>query len=206
MVVPSRSITRSCNRAARSDVPVRNPSELDATPAPARDSASLTDLLRRAGEYVRQFGHDSAVVIGEELYTQEVHRAGRRTAYRELRSEMMFVFVAERQIWFGVRNVLAVKDGRGAWRAIPDAKNRLDSVLKDTTPGEETRLRKLANEGARFNVGSTYRNYNSPTLALDFLDPAVQPRFVFAEAGDETIAGVSALKLQFTELERPTLI
>jgi hypothetical protein len=172
----------------------------------ARDTTSLTDILRRAGEYVRQFGHDSAVVIGEELYTQEVHRAGRRTAYRELRSEMMFVFVAERQIWFGVRNVLAIKDGRGSWRAIPDAKSRLDGVLRDTTPGEESRLRKLANEGARFNVGSTHRNYNSPTLALDFLDPVVQSRFVFAEAGEETLAGVNALKLQFTEVERPTLI
>src|SRR5213595_2788040 len=88
----------------------------------ARDGASLADILERAGRYVRQFGHDSAVVIGDERYTQEVHRSGRATAYRELRSEMMFVFVAERHMWFAVRNVLALKDRRGAWQSIPDAR------------------------------------------------------------------------------------
>jgi hypothetical protein len=179
---------------------------LGSVPICATDEPSLGEVLERAGRYVQRYGHDSAIVIGDELYAQETHRGGRTTASRQLRSEMMFVFVEERQIWFAVRNVLAVKDGRGPWRTTPDSKKRLENVLKDTTPGDASRLRALANEGARFNVGAMYRNYNSPTLALDFLDPVVQPRFLFASGGGETVAGEAVLKLQFAEIGRPTVI
>jgi hypothetical protein len=179
---------------------------LGSMPICATDEPSLAEILERAGRYVQHYGHESAVVIGDELYAQEAHRGGRTTASRQLRSEMMFVFVEEPQIWFAVRNVLAVKDGRGRWRTTPDAKKRLEHVLKDTTPGYASRLRALANEGARFNVGPMYRNYNSPTLALNFLDPVVQPRFLFASGGGETVAGEAVLKLQFAEIGRPTVI
>jgi hypothetical protein len=172
----------------------------------ATDEPPLGEVLERAGRYVQHYGHDSAVVIGDELYAQEAHRGGRTTASRQLRSEMMFVFIEDRKIWFAVRNVLAVKDGGGRWRTISDAKKRLEKALKDTTPGDAARLRALANEGARFNVGPTYRNYNSPTLALDFLDPVMQPRFLFASGGGETVAGEAVLKLQFAEIGRPTVI
>ena len=40
-------------------------------------------------------------------------------------------------------------------------------------PRRRTRLRRLRDESARFNLGRIYRNINYPTLALQYLDPAL---------------------------------
>jgi hypothetical protein len=117
-----------------------------------------------------------------------------------MRSEMLFMWVPQEQSWISVRNVVRV-----GLESISDSKDRLERVLEDPTPGSVTRLRRLAAEGARFNLGF-YRDYNNPTLALQFLDPEFQPRFTFTLAGRERVNGVTAWKIEFAERQRPTVI
>jgi hypothetical protein len=114
---------------------------------------------------------------------------------------MLFAWVPERQSWLTVRNVLMV-DGA----SVPDSKDRLDAALSLPEPARLGRFRKLRDEGARFNIGRIYRNFNDPTLVLQFLDAEYQSRFAFSVVGAEKANGVDAWKITFTERSRPTLI
>ena len=131
---------------------------------------------------------------------------------RETRSEMLFVPGEGALSWLAVRNVLGVRDRDGegpwtAWQTVPGSKDRLDGALRDASPGQALRLRTLADEGARFNLGRRiYRNFNMPPLALQFLGLEFQPRFAFTIAGREKVAGVQTVKLGFTERGSPTVI
>lgn len=170
--------------------------------APAAEQPALADLLTRAGAHVRRFEQNFELVISDEDYRQRV--GGRMyvgSHQRRTRSEMLFMWLPDDATWLAVRNVLAV-DGR----PVPDSQNRLTDRLGDTSVGRETRLRRLIDESARFNLGRIYRNINYPTLALAYLDPAMQRRFLFTMAGRERISGIDVSKIQFEERERPTII
>jgi len=163
----------------------------------------LTQLLASAGQQVRHFERDFALVISDEDYQQ--HAGGRvhvdLPQHRHTRAEMLFVWLPDERVWLTVRNVLSV-DGRD----VAQSRERLRSAVGE--PGGErlTRLRRLVDDSARFNVGRAFRNFNYPTLALGFLDPAVQPRFTFTLAGRERVAGTDAWKINFVEHESPTVI
>lgn len=159
-------------------------------------------LLSRAGEYVRRFEHDFAVVVSEEDYRQRVSgRLYSSPRNRRTRAEMLFMWIPEQAGWLTVRNVLSV-DGR----EVPDSQRRLNDALDDVSTARVTRLRRLLNENARFNLGQIFRNFNYPTLVLSYLDPEMQPRFAFTLAGHERVNGVAASKVDFDERMRPTVI
>lgn len=177
--------------------------------APAGQSASLPpplSILERVGEYVRRFENEFAIIISDEEYEQkdvvtDARGIVRSRAQRRLRSETLFAWLPEQQSWLTARNVLAV-DGT----AVPDSKARLDAALAEDGPDSRVRLRRLRDEGARFNIGRIFRNFNDPTLVLQFLDPVFQPRFAFTMLGVERVNGVEAWKIAFAERSRPTLI
>jgi len=165
----------------------------------------LSELLARIGQYVREFEREFAVVLSDEDYRQRhVFRleGGRRQANqtRRLESEMAFLWVPERQSWLTARNTRRV-DGN----AVPDSDDRLAAILGDTS-GRQVRLRQLRDEGARFNIGNVYRNFNDPTLVLQFLDPTFQPRFDFALKGSVVVDSVEVWEVAFDERTRPSLI
>jgi hypothetical protein len=115
---------------------------------------------------------------------------------------MLFTWVPDLRSWLTVRQVLAV-DGA----PVSDSRERLQRTLHDTTgPDRVLALRRLRDEGARFNLGRIERNFNDPTLVLQFMDPAFQPRFTFSVAGADRINGVDAWKVRFAEELHPTLI
>lgn len=168
------------------------------------DATSLTKILDGAGQYARRFEEGFSVVIADEAYTQELYIQGDRSTVRRIRSEMLFMWVPEDHEWLSVRNVLAV-DGR----EVPDSASRLESALKDPLPGRASRLHRLAEESARFNVGSIHRNFNSPTLALQFVDPSYQPRFKFMldnDGREKRMGGVLVRRVTYAELQRPTVV
>ena len=73
--------------------------------------------------------------------------------------------------------------------------------------GVELRLAsRIMADSTRYNLGSMTRTVNIPTLALMFLHPDVRERFEFTRAGDETIEGRAAWRLDYRESQRPTLI
>jgi len=47
----------------------------------------------------------------------------------------------------------------------------LERALAETAANRLTRLRRLRDEGARFNIGQIVRNFSDPSVALQFLDP-----------------------------------
>lgn len=177
--------------------------------APAAQSAGLPpplSILERVGAYVRRFETEFAIIISDEAYEQkdvltDARGSVRSRSQRTLRSETLFAWLPEQQSWLTARNVLAV-DGT----AIPDSKARLDSALAADSPDSRARLRLLRDEGARFNIGRIYRNFNDPTLVLQFLDPVFQPRFAFTMLAAERVNGIAVWKVAFAERSTPTLI
>jgi hypothetical protein len=91
-------------------------------------------------------------------------------------------------------------------RAIRDRQARLEKVLIANPATGLERARAIADEGARFNLGLSVRNFNVPTLVLAFLHPALQPRFSFEWKGRTTVEGRSFIELAFRELSAPTVI
>jgi hypothetical protein len=175
---------------------------VSAQPLRAANPPALVQLLTRAGEYVRRFQQEFAAVVSDEDYRQQLGgRMHSSTVRRRTQSEMLFLWMPDEAAWLTVRNVLTV-DGR----PVPDSQNRLDDALRDTAAARLTRLRRLLGESARFNLGRIYRNFNYPTLVLLYLDPALQSRFAFTDAGHERVNGVETWKVEYAERERPTLI
>jgi hypothetical protein len=177
-----------------------------AAPAAQHDNVPPpAEILARVGDYVRRFETDFAIIISDERYDQRdvVFADGRMRSRMEraIRSETLLAWVPEQQSWLTARNVLSV-----AGAAVNDSKVRLDAALAENTPDTRARLRRLRDEGARFNVGRIYRNFNDPTLVMQYLDPAYQPRFAFTVLGADRIGGVEAWKIAFAERSRPTLI
>jgi len=165
---------------------------------------SLVDLLRSAGEYVVGYEDSFRVVVAEEVYVQRlrVSPGGPVQQTRHLRSDVAFVRAPGTALpWWLLRDVYEV-DGQ----AVRDRQARLEKLLVgDPSDGLE-RARAIADEGARFNLGRGFRNFNVPTLVLAFLHPSVQPRFSFERKGTATIEGRSFVEIAFRELAAPTVI
>jgi hypothetical protein len=179
--------------------------------AMASDPPALEDVLARTATYVQQFERDFAFVISDEDYRQaesfDSDRIGdpNDSTYRvqrrlDVHAETLFLWLAQDRSWMSVRSALKVAE-----QSVADSKDRLERALRDQSPGQLTRLRLLGRESARFNLGF-YRDNNTPSLALQFLDPDVQSRFAFTVAGRERADGVDAVRLTFRERERPTIM
>ena len=121
---------------------------------------------------------------------------------RRLGSDVAFVRAPGAALpWWLLRDVYEV-DGR----AVSDRQARLEKLLVEGPAAGLERARAIADEGARFNLGRSVRNFNVPTLVLAFLHPSLQPRFSFERKGTTTIEGRSFVEIAFRELAAPTVI
>jgi hypothetical protein len=167
----------------------------------------LETLLARASAYVERYKNDFALVISDEDYVQRVSgpRASREAEReRRTRAEMLFMWLSDEHAWLTVRNVQSV-DGR----AVADGQLRFNQILSeigDDPASRVRRLRRLRDETARYNLGSIVRNINFPTLALQFLETDMRPRFLFLLAGPDRIDGVPVWRVSYHERRRPTFI
>ena len=176
----------------------------------SHDFEQAGTVLRRAGAYVTRFEQTFSSVIWHERYTQ-VSRQRRQfassggtfstvAARRSLESELFLAWIPHDASWIAVRDVISVD---GVPR--PAGDRRLQSVLSGATVSS-VRLRQLATENGRFNVGTIVHSFNEPTLALLFLDERYRQRFTFQPTEERTIHGRRALACTFIERERPTVI
>lgn len=166
------------------------------------DAARLTSLLANARQYVQRFQEEFLQIVSTERYQQTVRRNGRPNAQRrQLLSETFFVNLDDARMWMTVRNVLRV-DGR----AVRDSRERIVSALSSNGANRTSRLRALAAEGARFNIGVVARTVNEPTLALMFLDPLHRFRFEFGLEGRDVVDGHEVYRIRFAEILRPSII
>ena len=176
----------------------------------------VATILTSATHYVEQFEKAFAVVISDERCSQHVRipdppiavgQPSRSSGIsdRSLQSEMLFMWIPEDRRWLSVRNVLAV-DGK----SIDGSAEALDRALKAPLSKRESRLHQLSDFGARFNIGVVHRNFNIPTLALQFLDAGYVRRFRFSidDRPDQKAdtSSFSPVKIDFTEMQRPTVI
>jgi hypothetical protein len=120
---------------------------------------------------------------------------------RRLRSDVVVVN-AEAFGWIGFRDVFEV-DGK----PVRDRLDRFQRLFgQPLTQSVIDQARVIANEGARFNLGSVGRNLNYPTMALMFLRQTHQSRSAFSREGSARVGNVVTWLLDFHEVERPTLI
>ncbi len=169
-----------------------------------QDAPPLHEVLRRAGEYVVGYETGFALVVAEERYvqTRRVQKGGPVHETRVLRSDVVFIRSPGTALpWQLLRDVYEV-DGA----VVRDRQKRLETLLLGESSDRLARARAIADEGARFNLGRAFRNYNVPTLVLTFLHPSVQPRFAFESRRSVTIDGRPFAEIAFSELGSPTLI
>jgi hypothetical protein len=178
---------------------------LSAATAPGglAETRSLEDVLRRAGDYVSAYERDFRAIVGTEEYEQQVWRPARPPAVqaetRRLLSELTLIWLPGDRMWMAYRDVVSV-DGV----PVPDRAERREKFLLSSPSAGD--LKRLADESTRFNIGGVQRNFNEPTLALIFLDPAFQPRFRFRKEGETSIDGAVVWRVAFKERRRPTFI
>jgi hypothetical protein len=178
----------------------------------AAQPPTLPGLLGWAAAYVATYEQSVAAFVFEEEYLQRVScvqaprfgglqsLGGLPPQSRRLRSEVVVINTGDLG-WVGFRDVFEV-DGK-------PVRNREDRLQKlFVHPGDDAllRARAVANESARFNLGSVHRNLNYPTMALMFLREANQGRSRFSRGDSERLEGVATWVVRFQEASRPTLI
>lgn len=165
-------------------------------------------LLQRVGEYLTGFATAYAQVVAEEQYTQTMtpKKAAlglTRAEVRVISADVVAVSDSTRT-WLNFRDVFAVDH-----RPVRDRDERLTKLfLAAPGAGEDSLARAgaIADESARFNLGSLSRNVNFPAMVLNFLTPARLAGLRVRRDRREKVSGVETVVLAFTEVARPTVV
>ncbi len=169
---------------------------------PTADDPQLAIILARLAEYLAVYVRDFGNVVAEEDYNQRLVRGGGGSnTTRHLKSDLLLVLTSAEAGWTQYRDVFEV-DGR----LVRDREARVQKLFLEN-PADASRLaRDISNEGARYNVGTLFRNINTPTLPLEYLSPNRVGGLSFWRDGEDTVDGIRAVKLAFEETARPTLV
>lgn len=194
----SRPTTRS--HARRSARPLVVLALLLGASAPA-DAQSLQTVLLRASQYISRYQQVFSAVVMEESYHQEIRRGDETRQTRDLRSDILMVWVPRDEHWTLFRDVYEVND-----REVRDRQKRLERLFLESPDTAADQAKKIADESARFNLGSVRRNFNLPTMALVFLYPSNAARISYEKLGEEIVEDVPVWCIGFTELARPTIV
>lgn len=180
-------------------------------PAGARASSAtvidpeLQRVLARMSSYVAQYVQEFSSVVAEEKYSQNVRPQGGwhvpGPGSRELRSDFLLVQVPGSRDWSPFRDVFEVNG-----KPVRERDDRLRKLFIEMAPDALDKARRILDESARYNIGTTYRNVNLPVLALIFLKPEFVGGCEFRRAGEESVEGVRVWRLDFDEIGRPTVI
>jgi hypothetical protein len=173
---------------------------LIATRAQAPAPPTIAELLGRTADYVKDYEAKFSAVVSEEHYRQIQDRSRGITLEKNLKSDVL-VLNAGAGGWMGFRDVFEV-DGR----PVRDHEQRLMKLFVDGAADTMAHARQIADESARYNLGSVRRNINVPTMALAYIRAENQSRSRFSLDGTAKVEGVETVVLAFTEVARPSLI
>lgn len=162
-------------------------------------------LLERVTAYLVEFAKAYAQAVAEERYLQtmrpkRVALGLTTTERREIKSDVVAVSESS-QAWLNFRDVFAV-DGI----SVRDRDERLTKLFLSESGDPLAKARVIADEGARFNLGTVSRNVNFPAMALTFLADVNQARSAFRLDGRTRIAGVETVIVAFQETRVPTVV
>ena len=171
---------------------------------PAQEPLTVDEVIARAAAYVEDFVEQLSTVVMEEDYRQTSYRnpVGTRGAPTRTRlvSEFLLMRVQGVGEWIGFRDVFEING-----RQIRDRQNRLATLFLGDATTALAQAQRIAQESARYNLGSTGRTFNVPTYALFFLHPSNTRRFRFEKAGEGCADENTAWDIRFEEIEYPTL-
>jgi hypothetical protein len=172
-------------------------------PSHARGQAPAppVDLLRAAAAYLLDYERQVSMVVAEESYNQ-ISRGGGSAVLdsRVLKSDFLVVNGGIAG-WFGFRDVFEV-DGH----AVRDHQDRLLKLVTSPSPDPLEQMKRMADEGARYNIGGITRTINLPTLALLFLRGPEQDRSTWTRGNSRRINGKEVVELRFAEHAMPRVI
>ena len=183
-----------------------------ASPLATAEELSLKTVLGRAATYALEYHQRFKVLVAEEHYVQRMEPARPATPdnpsplpprqERQLKSDYILLNdFAGTNTWIGVREVLEV-DGE----PVTTDRDRLRAILDDTTQSLTSRVRALADQQAKYNLGDLYRTINIPTLPLEILLPDRQPRFRFNHRGVTAVGDRPVWIVSYDERDHPTII
>jgi hypothetical protein len=160
----------------------------------------LEDVVARVDRYLSEYGTQLENVVVEETYHQRALGGGGLNLLRTLHSDYALTFVSGRQEWLGYRDTFEV-DGQ----PVRDRDDRLRRLLAS---GGTNQARQISELNARYNLASDRfaRTINTPTLALELLQPRYRNRFTARRIGSVALGGGLGWVLAFTERRRPTIV
>jgi len=161
---------------------------------------TVPQLLEAGGKYVSDYDKKFSAVVSEEKYDQTATQPGLRVQRRTLISDVILINAGVAG-WISLRDVFQV-DGS----PVRDHTDRLLKLLTNPSPDGYQQALRLAQEGARFNIGNLSRSINVPSTALRFVRQDTQNRSTFGFNGLKTINGTTVAELEFKETVTPRLI
>jgi hypothetical protein len=175
--------------------------EADARPTrrTPTDDPQLTLLLARMSEFIAAYVQEFGNVVAEEDYVQRLIRGGSNQVH--LKSDILLVMTNAEVGWTQYRDVFDV-DGR----SVRDREARVQKLFLENPTAAPRLALEISNESARYNVGTLFRNINTPTLPLEYLSPKRIGGLAFWRDGEETVDGIRAVRLAFEETARPTMV
>ena len=180
----------------------------------APQSPAVDDVLVRATTYVVEFIKRFANVVAEEQYVQEsatlprVTGSGTNKSFdqptpirRVLKSDFLLIRRETNAEWNTFRDVFEV-DGR----PVRDRRERLTRLLARPTAEADQEARRIAVEGARYNLGGSGRTINNPLTVLALLQPRYQSRFRFTPGKPDKGFSTNVAVIDYQEQSRPTIL
>jgi len=185
----------------------------------AADEPSLDQVVKRVAAYVTAYGPQLATIVAEEHYTQWVETEpgtvvvpgiGRRRVV--IKSDFALTRLGDGNTWVAFRDAFEV-DGA----PVRDRDDRLVALVEKGGDQAWRQAAAIANESARFNVGSRLiaRNINVPTFVIMLMQDQHRQRFRFsrvkissgsASAGTVGSSSVRRWAIEYQERARPTLV
>jgi hypothetical protein len=155
-------------------------------------------IVGLARAYVERFIDALSRVVAEERYSQEAEWPRRK---RTLRSDFIVARDPGAKRWYTFRAVLEV-DGKPVQEA---REGRLARLMAD--PGADTlrEAQEITAAGLRYNV-ENIGTVNNPLLAMSFLRAEYSHRFRFTVGGREKKLGPAVRKVNFEEVQIPTVL
>jgi len=173
-------------------------------PVPANIRASLAELLSCAADAIDDFEREfSSIVMEERLEQMARVRDSAGFIYPKRRTTRADMLLVEDPTggWMPFRDVVEV-DGV----SLSDREGRLTKLFLERPATAIQQARAIAEESARFNIGSIGRTINVPTLPLLFLKRVNVARFALKDGREETLGGIRARVVKYSERSRPTFI
>jgi hypothetical protein len=169
--------------------------------AQSQRNPTVPELLAAAAKYLDGYEKQFSAVVSEERYQQSADPlAARGVRQRILRSDLI-VINAGQAGWISLRDVYEV-DGL----PVRDRADRLMKLVTEPAPDSFAQALRVAEESARFNLGTVWRTINTPTTALMFLRRDDQDRSTFKFEGLKTVDGVRVAEVAFKETTMPRMI